>query len=170
MDAVGVQGLAPAGPLYARYHQLGPVVDLEAGIPLAQPILAHGLVTPGTLPAGPALCTIHTGPPSELYRQVRALRAFCKRAGLVATGGHWECYLSHPPRRGDGQECQVAVFLPVARVRTKGQDGDRLERTRASGSPLVAVPVEHECDVVSRPVERPRRSVANGDVAPARRG
>ncbi len=170
MDAVGLQGLAPAGPLYARYHQLGSVVDLEAGIPLAQPIVAHGLVTPGTLPAGPALCTIHTGLPGELHLKVRALHAFCKRAGLVATGGHWECYLSHPPRRGDGQECQVAVFLPVARVRAKGQDGDRPEQAPATSSQRVVLPVEREFDEVSQPVDGPKRRAANGAVVLARRG
>jgi effector-binding domain-containing protein len=169
MDAVGLQGLAPAGPLYARYHQVGSVVDLEAGIPLAQPIVAQGLVTPGTLPAGPALCTIHTGLPGELHRKVRALRAFAKRAGLVATGGHWESYLSHPPRRGDGRECQVAVFLPVARVGAKGQDRVSPQQT-LTGSRRVALPVERRSDVVSRPTGEPGRCVAIGAGRATRRG
>ena len=121
MDAVGLQGLAPAGPLYVRYHDVGSVVDLEAGIPLAQPILAQGQVTPGTLPGGPALCAIHNGPAGELHHTVRALHSFCKRTGLVASGGYWACYVTNPPQDGEGMDREIAVYLPVTRVRSNGR-------------------------------------------------
>jgi effector-binding domain-containing protein len=128
MDEVGLQGLAPAGPLFARFHHAGSVIEVEAGIPLVQPIRAHGHVTPSTLPGGPALSTVSAGRPADVYNSVRALRSFCNSAGLLATGGYWECYLAHAPvgadgcpLGGEGCECEIALYLPVSRVRTDGR-------------------------------------------------
>jgi effector-binding domain-containing protein len=128
MDEVGLQGLAPAGPLFARFHHAGSVIEVEAGIPLLQPIRAHGHVTTSTLPGGPALSTVCAGRPADVYNSLRALRSFCNNAGLLATGGYWECYLAHAPVGADGCpldaegcDCDIALYLPVSRVRTDGR-------------------------------------------------
>jgi len=64
---LGRQGSAPAGPPVALYS--GPPaasVDVTAGFPVGQPVTpGPGLVT-ATLPGGPTVETIHTGPYDSL--------------------------------------------------------------------------------------------------------
>jgi effector-binding domain-containing protein len=163
MEAVGVQGLAPAGPLFARFHHAESFVEVEAGIPLAQPVLAYGHVTAGTLPGGPALCTSCVGRPADVYNALRALRSFCSNAGLLATGGHWECYLSHLPAGVDGCDCEVALYLPVSRGRARvfepATEPDRSDPGPSdllSNCPRWTPPGDEQRDaLVSVPVDRP---------------
>lgn len=189
MDEVGLQGLAPAGPLFARFHHAGSVIEVEAGIPLAQPVRAHGHVTTSTLPGGPALSAICAGRPADVYNALRALRAFCNHAGLLASGGYWECYLEHAPVGGEGCDCETALYLPVSRVGTSGQGpaGDGASRgTRSKARARVELATEPDrsdpgrasvpvtqcprpkppgngrgSGLVSVPVERPQRDGAS---------
>jgi effector-binding domain-containing protein len=174
MDAVGVQGLAPAGPLFTRYHSVGSIVELEAGIPLAQPISAQGQVRASTLPAGPALCTVYAGRTSDKHLAVRALRSFCNRAGLIPTGGYWECYLIHPPEGDEACDCEIALYLPVARMGSDGRvpavemAGDEARPRLQAEVRLATEPDRSDLGLRSLPVRRgPRRGAPGGEQAVA---
>jgi effector-binding domain-containing protein len=169
MDAVGLQGLAPAGPLFTRYHSVGSKVELEAGIPLAQPIRAQGQVRASTLPGGPALCTVYAGKTADKHLAVRALRSFCSRAGLTQTGGYWESYLIHPPDGEDFCDCEIAIYLPVARIRSDGRE-PVVEATGNGARPrpqaeveLATEPDRSGLSLRSLPVPRGPRWGAPGD-------
>ena len=48
--ALGRQGIEPSGAPFARYHELGNAVDLEAGLPVASAVAPEGMVKPSQLP------------------------------------------------------------------------------------------------------------------------
>ena len=113
MYVVGEQGLAPAGPLYARFHQLAGAIAVEAGMPLAQPIAGAGVVLPSSLPGGPALICRYYGTLEELAA-VRDTMARLKRVrGLAVAGAPWESYLIDRRDVFNGEDRVTEVCLPV---------------------------------------------------------
>jgi AraC family transcriptional regulator len=113
MCVVGEQGLAPAGPLFARFHQIGGAIAIEAGMPLAQPITATGVVLPSSLPGGPVLQCRYYGTLEELAA-VRDTMARLRRVhGLTAAGAPWESYLIDHRDVFDGEDRVTEVTLPV---------------------------------------------------------
>jgi len=117
MDVIGEQGLAPAGPLFSRYHRLDTIVTLEAGIPLAQPVRPLGVIGAGTLPGGPTLHARHYGPRPPTPEQFMALERYCKVHGLRAAGAPWECYVIDARDTAEEDEWVTDVYLPVRTVR-----------------------------------------------------
>ena len=60
----GDQGVRFAGPAYAIYHSADSTeaeVDLEVGMPVAEPIDPGGRVVPSTIPGGVVATTVHRG-------------------------------------------------------------------------------------------------------------
>jgi effector-binding domain-containing protein len=118
MDVVGAQGLAPAGPFFARLHRFEPVVDVEAGIPLAQPIAPSGVVRAGVLPGGLALRLQHAGDHARLHEAWRALDAYVTRHGLRSLGAPWEFFVVDGRDSPDPNDWLTEIYLPVARRST----------------------------------------------------
>lgn len=113
MDAIGAQGLAPAGPLFARYHRVGLQIDVEAGIPLAQAVSADGVVLPSTLPGGRALHRLHRGDHVSLIAARDMLEACRAAHGMRSLGGPWEYYLFGPSDTDDASKWLTEIYLPV---------------------------------------------------------
>jgi hypothetical protein len=55
-------GVPMSGPPYARYVFREHEMEVEAGFPVANPILGDGQIEPSPLPAGPAAVTTHYVP------------------------------------------------------------------------------------------------------------
>lgn len=125
MDVVGEQGLAPAGPLFARYHRLGEIITLEAGIPLAQPLEPVGVVAASVLPGGPALRARHAGGREQLPERCPELERYCSIHGMRAAGPPWECYIVDGRDTPDEREWVTEIYLPVRSV------GQRASTTRS---------------------------------------
>lgn len=113
MDAVGVQGLAPAGPLFAAYHSLGSLVTLEAGLPLSQTIRVQGVVQPSVLPGGTALYARHLGDPALLPDIRERLQHYGSSLGFRPLGSPWECYVVDALDTPDVSEWITDTFIPV---------------------------------------------------------
>lgn len=113
MEAVGAQGLAPAGPLFARYHRWGLEIDLEAGVPLAQAIEPVDVVAASSLPAGWALRLLHVGDYATLSTSYEALEACIARHGYRADGGPWECYLVDSSDTPHPDEWRTDIYVPI---------------------------------------------------------
>jgi effector-binding domain-containing protein len=113
MVAVGDQGLAPAGPLFTRFHRRGIEIELEAGIPLAQSIQPVGVVAASSLPGGMALRLLHDGDHATLANSYEALEAFRTCHGYQAAGGPWECYLVDASDTPDPAEWRTDIYLPL---------------------------------------------------------
>lgn len=118
MDIVGEQGLAPAGPLFCRYHRLDTVVTLEAGLPLAQPVRPTGVIAAGTLPGGPTLRARHVGVQPAVVDRLAELERYCQLHGLRGAGAPWEYYLVDARDTADQEEWVSEICLPVRPIRT----------------------------------------------------
>lgn len=113
MCVVGEQGLAPAGPLFARFHQVGGAIDIESGIPLAQPIEPSGVVLPSSLPGGPVLRCRYCGELEELAAIEDIIARHRRIHGLTAASAPWESYLVGRRDVINVADCITEVFLPV---------------------------------------------------------
>ena len=113
MDAVGEQGLAPAGPLFARFHHYGPRVDVEAGLVLAQPIEPIEMVQPSQLPGGEALHLRVHGGCGGLEKARATLASYGASNGFRPAGAPWECYLVDEHDSDESGEWLTDLYLPV---------------------------------------------------------
>lgn len=111
LNAVGAR---MAGPPYSRYHSVRDTeIDLEAGIPVAQPFAAKGRVQNGELPAGKVVTCWHVGPYTGLSAAHAALQAHLDGKGLKARGGVWEVYWTDPGMVPDPAKWKTQLFAPV---------------------------------------------------------
>lgn len=101
-EALGRQGLAPAGPALGIYFgRSDEAVDVAAGFPTAAPFVPDGEVREVTLPGGRIAEVVHHGAYDELGRTYRALEEWMHEEGLVPGGLVWEAYLTMPTPGAD---------------------------------------------------------------------
>jgi len=86
LDALKAQGLAPAGPPFARHFRRDPdAFDFDLGFPIDGDVAPQGRVKPGTLPAAKVVRTIYQGPyeglPDAWHVFVERIRAEGHRVG-----------------------------------------------------------------------------------------
>lgn len=88
--AVTAARVPVAGAPFVRYLSFGPEIEMEVGLPLAQPHSIPGLRA-AILPGGPAASTWHTGAYEGLAGAFAAVRAWVE--ANATSGGHpWESY------------------------------------------------------------------------------
>ena len=101
------------GPPFTRYHSYSEAeIDLEAGIPVAQPIEPKGRVRPATLPGGHAVSGWHLGPYEELGRTHTAIGAWIEERGIEVTGPAWEIYWTDPGMEPDPKKWRTQLLFP----------------------------------------------------------
>lgn len=111
--AIARQGVEADGAPFARYHDYGDVVDLEAGRAVPAPIEADGDVKPGLLPGGPAAIAVHRGPYEGLAATYDALGTWIERSTREANGGPWELYLTDPGSEPDPANWLTQICWPL---------------------------------------------------------
>lgn len=83
MAYLGSQGAFPAGPPYSGYYNMDmDDLDVEIGMPVAQPLAGQGNVQASKIPAGRVASTVHTGPYDEFGNAYNALEAFMDEQGV----------------------------------------------------------------------------------------
>jgi effector-binding domain-containing protein len=102
------QGLAPAGPPFARYAMHDGAFGVEAGFPVNRAITPEGRVTGGEVPGGHVARTVHHGAYDDLRTAYAAVEAWLADNGYVQTGDPWEVYLDEP----DVPEPRTLVQVP----------------------------------------------------------
>jgi effector-binding domain-containing protein len=93
---IGQQGVRPAGPPFAVYHDpefKEDDIDVEAGVPVAEPVASVGRVVGGELPAGPIAFTLHLGPYEEIGGAYGALLSWIQEHGHEGAGPPREFYI-----------------------------------------------------------------------------
>ncbi|TNC24138.1 GyrI-like domain-containing protein [Amycolatopsis alkalitolerans] len=109
------QGIEPAGPPFARYHQLGPErFHVEAGFPVRSPVAPAGEVRPSALPGGTTAVTMHTGPYDAMAPAYSAIETWLRARGAEPAGDPWETYLSDPGRQPDPATWRTEIAQPYA--------------------------------------------------------
>ena len=108
-------GRAPAGMPFAIYHCMeeGGDVDLECGMPVAEPLAGTDRIRAGELPGGTVATVTHTGPYDQLRQTWTALTAWMKSQGLEPAGAPWEVYVTDPGAEPDPSKWRTDIFFPV---------------------------------------------------------
>lgn len=81
-----------SGPRYARYFRMAPMVEVEAGVPVSQPMEVTGLLRASQLPACRAAMVHHRGPFDTLEAAYRLLEDWMDLNGKQPAGPPWEVY------------------------------------------------------------------------------
>lgn len=105
-----------AGPPFARYHHLAQRgdLDVEAGFPVAMPVVGHETVQPSHLPAGDVATLVHTGPYEGVAGAYDTLMCRLEQLGRTPCGPHWEEYLTGPEVEHDPSRWQTRLVVPLA--------------------------------------------------------
>ncbi len=118
---LGQRGIAPAGPLFFRYHALGDMdmasrFRIEVGVPLAAVEPGDEGVVPGVITAGRYATLVHTGDPDRLVEAHAALQAWAaardlrvERSDDDVWGGRFEFYLTDPADQPDRSRWSTAI-------------------------------------------------------------
>jgi len=102
-----------AGQPFARYHNTGPTLDVEAGIPVAAAAEGKGDIVASELPGGTVATTVHTGPYDGLHEAHAALQQWAKDNDRTPTGAPWEVYVTDPGSEPDPTKWETRVYLPL---------------------------------------------------------
>ena len=111
--AIAKQGVEADGSPFARYHDFGDIIDLEAGMPVAAPIEQDGDVKPSMLPGGPAAIAVHRGPYEGLATTYDAIGTWIEQSDRQANGGPWEIYLTDPGTEPDPTNWLTEIIWPL---------------------------------------------------------
>lgn len=81
------QGVHPAGPPFVRHHLFQEdQVDLEASLPVAEPVAGEGRIAAGGLPGGEVATTWHAGPYDTLRAAYEAIEAWMRSQSREPAG------------------------------------------------------------------------------------
>ena len=108
-------GIALAGLPFTRYVEMGPgMITMEPGMRVSSPNPSgQGEIIADTLPGGPAVTTVHSGPYDKLTEAYAALEQWMDAHGLTPAGAPWECYLNDPSEHPNPKDWKTEVFWPV---------------------------------------------------------
>jgi effector-binding domain-containing protein len=99
-----------AGDPFVLYLERGEHLEVEAGLPVVEPITTKGEVRSSSLPGGPAIATWHAGRPEDLGDAFEAIEAWLERQAAEATGPAWVVH--HPdPNAGSGAPSSMSEVI-----------------------------------------------------------
>jgi effector-binding domain-containing protein/DNA-binding transcriptional MerR regulator len=114
--AASDQGVRLAGPAFAMYHSADTTedeVDLEAGMPVAEPIEPTGRAVATTIPGGPAATTVHAGRYEEIGPAYRALGEWVQEHGHETAGPPREVYIVGLDQVRDPGALRTELVWPI---------------------------------------------------------
>jgi len=131
---LGAHRVAPAGTPFFRYAvvDMERRLEVEAGVPVAEPVAGDGDVRSGMLPAGRYATVTHVGHPAELVGVTAALLDWAAQRGLAwdmtpgPEGERWGCRLevlkTNPAEEPDMNkwETELVFRLSPASGRSSG--------------------------------------------------
>ena len=106
-------GAALAGPPFTRYASWGPLLTIEAGLPVASPATAVEPIEAGTLGGGEVAMTVHHGSYDQLADAHAAVQAWIEAQGLRAGGAPWESYATDPADHPDPKDWKTEVYWSI---------------------------------------------------------
>jgi AraC family transcriptional regulator len=107
-------GLEMAGFPIARYPVVGPLMTIEAGVPLVKPARPEGEMEYCELPGGPVVLAIHGGPYDQLDETHAAALRWIQDQKLRVGGPHWEWYVTDPDQHPDPADWRTHIYYPLA--------------------------------------------------------
>lgn len=113
-DLAARQVVITGAPFAYFPRRPGDTVDVEAGVPVAQPIEDAGEVVAGELPGGRVAHTMHVGPYDQLPQAYQHLLEWMGERGLTPADSMWEIYLDDPSAQPDPTKWRTEIFWPTA--------------------------------------------------------
>jgi AraC family transcriptional regulator len=107
-------GLKMAGFPLARYPVVGPLMTVEAGIPLLEPATPEGAMEYGELPGGPIVAAVHGGAYDGLGDTHAAILRWIQERKLRVSGPHWEWYVTDPGQHPNPADWRTQIYYPLA--------------------------------------------------------
>ena len=111
------EGIALAGPPFARYLEMGPgLMTMEAGLPVAAsvPVTHDSEIISEMLPGSLVAATTHVGPYDKLHEAFSAMDEWIEAQGLKKEGAPWESYVTDPADYPDPKDWKTEVYWPVS--------------------------------------------------------
>ncbi|WP_328324529.1 GyrI-like domain-containing protein [Kribbella sp. NBC_00382] len=100
--------VVPSGfPFSRQYPMPSGQVIVEAGFPLAIPVMRNSTSQPSLLPAGPVAVTAYDGPYDEIGTAYDLVDDWLRRHDAKAAGAAWEVYHSPPLGSPDGWHPEI---------------------------------------------------------------
>jgi effector-binding domain-containing protein len=116
MKHVTESGGKTVGAPFAIYHSMsGDDIDLEAGLPVAEPVPEKGRVHAGRLPQGSVVSVWHVGPYQTLSATHERLSAWLAKSDYEAAGPPCEVYWTDPGMEPDEKKWRTEIVVPVKR-------------------------------------------------------
>ncbi len=104
--------MEPAGPPFARYAFEEGEFDIEAGLPVKEPIDAEGVIEPSTLPSATVAVVRHTGSYDTLDAAFDAIDTWLSENGHEQSDAHWEVYLVSASNEADPRRWETDLVVP----------------------------------------------------------
>lgn len=123
---LGERGGVPSGPPFWKYNviDMASNLEVEAGVPVAQPLAGNGRVIAGVLPAGSYVTLCHVGAPETLAGATASLLDWAASKGLAfdvspsPEGERWGCrleiYLTDPQDEPDMSKWETGLAFRLA--------------------------------------------------------
>jgi effector-binding domain-containing protein len=125
-DWLAARGVRPAGPPFFKYNviDMAEELEVEAGVPVVEPVEGDGQIISGVLPAGRYAMVSHVGHPDKLLEVTGSLLDWATHQGLrwdmtPGEGGeHWtarlEFYLTDPSQEPDMNKWETQLAFKLA--------------------------------------------------------
>jgi effector-binding domain-containing protein len=123
---LGARGVEPAGAPFFKYNRIDMenTLEIEVGVPLAEPLEGEGEILAGVLPAGRYATVSHVGHPDELMGVTADLLRWAADQGLTwdmretPEGELWGCrlefYLTNPVDQPDMSKWEEELAFRLA--------------------------------------------------------
>ena len=114
--AAGEQCIRFAGPAFGIYYNAESTeseLELEIGMPVADPIEAAGRVMPMTIPGGLVAATVHAGRYEDVAPAYRALGAWIQEHGHENAGPPREVYIVGPEQVREPGAFRTDIIWPI---------------------------------------------------------
>ena len=113
MGYLASRGVQPSGMPFAMYYNMDMHnLDVEMGLPVAEPLEGQGRIGPGTLPGGKAVVEMHVGPYEKLEETYRKVMDYIEREGLQTESYMYESYLNDPGEVAP-EELKTEIVFPI---------------------------------------------------------
>lgn len=116
--AYAAAGGKAAGPPFAMWHcatqtEKGNLFDMEAGVPVSEPLAGNDEIKPSTLPSGKLLQVTYTGHYDGLTDAYNEVMQWMKRNGHESAGAPWDWYIDDPEHTSP-ENLRTLICWPVA--------------------------------------------------------
>jgi len=104
-------GIPPSGAPYVGYFNMDMQdLDIECGLPVAQPAAGNNELKPSEIPAGKQVSCLYTGPYNKIEPAYNAIMDWIPANGHISTGVCYEFYLNDPAETPENELVTKIVF------------------------------------------------------------